>query len=73
MHPLDRRAELVRRGVTIASIARELEYTDGHVGLVLHGHRRHPRTEIAIAEKIGRPVSEVFPEAPANQTSAAVA
>ena len=62
MSGLDRKAELVRRGVTGMQIARELGYSSAHVSQVLLGTRRHERTEKAIAEKIGLPVVDVFGE-----------
>ncbi len=52
---------MVLAGVTGAAIARELGYTSAHVNQVVAGLRRHPRTEEAIAEKLGLPVEEVFP------------
>lgn len=61
MPPLHRKAYLVIQRTTVAAIARELGLSHGHVSQVLHGLRRHEQTEIAIAKKIGRPVSEVFP------------
>lgn len=60
MKPADRKAELVRRGVTLADIARALEVSGPHVSQVLYGKRRSPRVEQAIAEAIGKPVSRVF-------------
>lgn len=56
----DRKAELVRRGITMASIARGLGVTLSHVQAVVSGKRRAPRVENAVAEAIGMPVEEVF-------------
>lgn len=60
MTPVDIKVELLRKGVTIASIAKELEVEAPHVSQVLHGKRRSPRVEQAIAKAIGRPVAKVF-------------
>lgn len=64
LSPLDRKAELVRRGVRLTDVARELELSKSHVGQVLHGLRRHQRTEVAIADHIGLPHDAVFPPIP---------
>jgi transcriptional regulator with XRE-family HTH domain len=56
----DRKAELVRNGVTQAEIARRTGFSLGYVGDVIAGNRRSPKIQSAIAEAIGRPVREVF-------------
>lgn len=62
LSPLDIKVELIRKGVTMSAIARELEppVSANHVSKVVAGERRSPRIEAAIAEKIGRAVDEVF-------------
>lgn len=60
MAPRDRKAELVRRGVTMASIARELGVTASHVQAVVAGIRRSPRVEQAVADALGLPQDSVF-------------
>lgn len=63
-----RKAALILQGVRQADIARKLGVAQTHVADVLHGRRRSARVECAIAEAIGRPAEEVFPqrEAPAG-------
>lgn len=72
LSPLDRKIELLRKGVTMSEIARELDppVTPNHVSKVIAGERRSPRVELAIAEKIGKPVEAVFET---DQSIAAVA
>lgn len=63
--PQDRKAELVRRGLTMSDVARQLDLSLNHVSKVIAGERRSPRVEQAIAELIQRPVHRVFPAAKA--------
>lgn len=75
MRPLDIKAELVRKDIRITSIARELQYSQGHVSQVMYGLRRDAKTEEAIARKLGLPVDEVFPPLtnPTESVSVAIA
>lgn len=59
--PQDRKAELVRRGLTMSDVARSLGLSLNHVSKVIAGERRSPRVERAIAKRIGQPVESVFP------------
>ena len=61
MTGLERKIELMKKGVTISSIARDLKLSFGHVQKVVAGERRSPNVERAIATAIGRPVTRVFP------------
>jgi len=69
MTPRDRKAELVRAGVSQASIAAATGYSQAHVSDVLRGSRRNESIELAIATAIGCDVDAVF--APREQTTAA--
>jgi len=60
MSPNDRKAELVRRGVTMTEIARELDVVPQHVSQVISGERRSSRVEQAVADRLGLPVEQVF-------------
>jgi transcriptional regulator with XRE-family HTH domain len=53
----------------ISRIAAVAGVSQSWVSLVLHGRRRSPRVEAAIAEAIGLPVDVVFPDpsVPANR------
>ena len=62
MRPNDIRAELVRRGITGASIARELGYTKAHVSTIIKGTKKNARVQQLIADKLGLPFSRVWPE-----------
>lgn len=64
MRLADIRAELVRRGLSFASIARELGRSKVHVREVAAGKRRSANVEEAIAAAIERPVDEVFEPTP---------
>lgn len=66
MKPADRKAELVRRGKSISSVARELDVAASHVNQVVNDKRRSPRVEQAIAAAIEMPVDEVFEPAPSG-------
>jgi lambda repressor-like predicted transcriptional regulator len=61
MTPNERKAELVRRGRTMADIARQLGVSLGHVAQVVRGLRRSPSVEQAVAEAIEHDVADVFP------------
>jgi transcriptional regulator with XRE-family HTH domain len=64
LSPQDRKAELVRKGVSLTSIAESLGVTPQHVSQVLSGKRRSPTVEAEVALKIGKPVGQVFPPMP---------
>lgn len=65
MSPNERKAELVRRGIKMTDIARELGVTVQHVSSVVLGRDRSPRVEKAVASAIGKPVGRVFDDAAA--------
>ena len=71
LDPRQRKAALVLHGVSQADIARRAGVTPTHVSDVLHGRRRSPRVERAIAEALGRAVEDLFP-APHQSLSTAV-
>lgn len=71
MPALERKAELVRAGVTLSAIARKAGVSLSHVSEVMYGRRRSPRIEQAIADALKLDVSDVFP--PAAERSTAVA
>lgn len=60
--PQDRKAELVRKGLSMSDVARQLDLSLNHVSKVIAGERRSPRVEQAVAELIGMPVTKVFPK-----------
>lgn len=62
MKASDIRAELVRRNITVTSIAKKTGVSTPAVSQVIYSVRGTHRIRQAIAEAIGRPVSEVFPE-----------
>lgn len=61
LDPLQRKAALILHGVRQADIARSLGVTATHVSDVVHGRRRSPRVERAIAEALGRSPEDLFP------------
>jgi transcriptional regulator with XRE-family HTH domain len=62
MTPNQQRAELMLRGIKMKEIARNLGIRAQHVSAVIAGTRRTPYVQAAIANAIGKPVDEVFPE-----------
>lgn len=70
---LDRKIELVRRGVTVSQLAREIGYKSrGNVSNVIHGRKRNRRIEAAICLYLGVEIAEWFPPK-ATETEAAAA
>lgn len=65
LSPLDRKAELVRRGISMSEIARRLGVTSQHVSSVVAGKRRSPRIEEEVARSIEKPAARVFGESSA--------
>jgi transcriptional regulator with XRE-family HTH domain len=59
--PVDRKVELLRAGITQASIAEKLGTTKASVSKVLSGKRRSAPIEAAIAEALGLDPRVVFP------------
>ena len=69
MTPIDRKVELLRKGVSMSEIANSLGMSVQHVSAVIAGNRRSPRVEAEVASRINRTAEEVFgpqPEAAAN-------
>jgi len=64
MHPADIQAELKKKGITQAAIARELGVSQLHVSAVIHDpeNRQSDRVMQAVAKAIGRDHREIFPE-----------
>jgi lambda repressor-like predicted transcriptional regulator len=62
MEPQDIKAELVRRKVKQADIARQVGHSAPFVNDVISRKRRSPAIEKAVAEAIGKPLKKVFPE-----------
>lgn len=67
LSPLERKVALMRKGVFMSEIGRSLGITGAQVSYVVAGKRRSPRVEAAVAEVLGRPVAEVFPESAVHQ------
>ncbi len=62
MQPNEIRAELVRRGITVTSIARREAVSQPYISQHLNGARHSFRIRRAIAEAIGRPLHEIWPD-----------
>jgi predicted transcriptional regulator len=56
------RAELVRRGITVTSIAKQLGVSQPYVSQHLSNVRNTARIRQAIAAAIDQPVHEIWPE-----------
>ena len=53
--------------VKVLDIARRLNLPSSNVSVVISGYRPNPKVRQAIAEAIGKPVSEIWPEQPATK------
>ncbi|MGL4575710.1 MAG: helix-turn-helix domain-containing protein [Burkholderiaceae bacterium] len=62
MHVTERLAALKKRGVTQSSIAKDLGVAQATVGQVIRSDSRSARIEARVAEAIGLPASEIWPE-----------
>ena len=62
MTPAFRQFLLKKKGITQKQIAQELEISEMSVSKEINDEPRSHRTRCAIAEKIGLPVDEVFPD-----------
>jgi lambda repressor-like predicted transcriptional regulator len=66
MTPDEIRIELIRVKTTMAKIARAAKVTRNFVWQVVHGRRRTRRIREAIAQAVGKPIRELWPEEKAN-------
>lgn len=66
LSPIDRKVELLRKGVSMSDIARQLDppVSAHHVSRVVAGERRSPRIEAAVANAIDLPLESVFDPQP---------
>ena len=62
MHPADIKAELAKCGYTQAKLAEELECTGAAVSNAIHRREKSRRICIAISNRIGLPLVQVFPD-----------
>lgn len=62
MSPVEIRISLIRAGIRQADIAKKTGVSRALISAVLCGLNRSLRAEQAIADAIGRPLSEVFPD-----------
>lgn len=62
MQPNEIRAELVRRGITVTSIARQEAVSQPYISQHLNGARHSIRIRRAIAQAIDRPIHEIWPD-----------
>lgn len=61
MTALERKIALLKKGITMQSIADRLDVTISQVSAVTLGKTRSPRVEAAIAAAIGKSVATTFP------------
>jgi lambda repressor-like predicted transcriptional regulator len=73
MKPNEIRAALLlaEPPTSITAIARKLGLKPQGLHMVITGLRPNPRIRAAIAEAIGKPVSEIWPDSKTNQEEAA--
>jgi lambda repressor-like predicted transcriptional regulator len=62
MNPREIKAKLILLGRHQSCIARQLGISQAAVSLTVHGHRRNPRIQRAIAKAIGVSVNQAFPK-----------
>lgn len=67
MNPLERKAELVRRGIRVLDVAGLLGLSPSRVSSVLSGLSRNRRVEEAIASQIGSDRLTCFGPMPGEQ------
>ncbi len=67
MTPNEIRAEFMRLGKPISSIADELNLPRSSISVVISGKRPNPKVRNAIARAINRPVNEIWPPKGANK------
>lgn len=58
------KAEFVRKGIKLKTVADQLGVKAPAISAVLSGARRNPRIRAAIAEAIGLAVEDIWPAAP---------
>lgn len=61
MNPYDIQAALKKAGSSQVEVANELAITDSVVNRVVHGTKTSRRIAAHIADKIGKPVEELWP------------
>ena len=66
MQPNEIRAELIRRGITVTSIAKQEAVSQPYVSQHLTRVRKNFRIREAIARAIDRPVHEIWPDPERN-------
>ena len=52
---------MLRQGVTVSGLARELGVPLNYITRVVDGSRRFPRVRAHLAQRLGYPVEELFP------------
>jgi lambda repressor-like predicted transcriptional regulator len=62
MRPEQIKAELAELGTSLAEISRDLKVSKVSLTNVVRGHGKSARIESAVAEAVGRPLHEVFPD-----------
>ncbi len=62
MKPNEIRAEFMRLGKPISSIADELNLPRSSISAVISGNRPNPKVRAAIAKAINKSVHEIWPE-----------
>lgn len=69
MDPLERKIELMRAGISQASIARKAKVSTAHVARVIAGLSTSERVEKMIAKAIDKPWKTVFPRRHQNDSA----
>lgn len=62
MKPYEIRAALILAQVPMKELGKCLGVSPQHVGNVISGRRKTPRIRAAVAEAIGKQVSEIWPD-----------
>lgn len=62
------KARLILRGITMTEIARSLNVTHAAVSRVISGRDATPRIRQAVAQAIGVPVEEIWPDMATDAT-----
>ena len=56
------RAAMLAKNISVTSIAKKLGIAVPNISQVIHGDKKTPRIRKAIADAVGIPISELWPE-----------
>lgn len=69
MNPIEIKILMIRAGITQADIGRKLGLSRAFINQVVLGHRPTKQVKQAIAEAVGKPVEDLWPEESPNKAA----